>query len=655
MGYLSHHHLFVTLTCTVHGLYQSISSICQPACTVHGLSESVSSICQPDMYSTWAIWVSTIYPSTRHVQYMGYLSQYHLFVNQICTVHGLFESVPYIRQPDMYSTWAIWISIIYLSTRHVQYMGNLSQYHLFVNQICTVHGLSESVSSICQPDMYSTWAIWVSIIYPSIRYVQYMGYLSQYHLSVNQTRAVHGWVSIIYSSTRFVQYMGYLSQYHLSVNQTRAVHGWVSIIYSSTRFVQYMGYLSHYHLSVNQICTVHGLFESVSSIRQSDMYSTWAIWVSIIYLSTRHVLYMSESVSSIRQPELYSTWAIWVSIIYPSIIYVQYMGYLSLYHLSVNRTCTVHGLSESVSPIRQSDMYSTWAIWVSIIYLSIRYVQYMGYLSQYHLSVNQICTVHGLSESVSSICQSDMYSTWAIWVSIIYLSTRYVQYMGYLSQYHLSVNQICTVHGLSESVSSIRQSDMYSTWAIWVSSIYLSTGHVQYMGYLSQYHLSVNQICTVHGLSESVSSIRQSDMYSTWAIWVSIIYLSTGHVQYMGYLSQYHLSVNQICTVHGLSESVSSICQPDMYSTWAIWVSIIYPSIIYVQYMGYLSLYHLSVNRTCTVHVLSGLTTPNASPIEIHVKCLNSTGRFYFFLPSPLSSAAYHNEALTVHFQKQLR
>ena len=30
-----------------------------------------------------------------------------------------------------------------------------------------------------------------------------------------------------------------------------------------------------------------------------------------------------------------------------------------------------------------------------------------------------------------------------------------------------------------------------------------------------------------------------------------------------------------------------------------------------------------------------GLTTPNASPIEIHVKCLNSTGRFYFFLPSP--------------------
>ena len=50
-----------------------------------------------------------------------------------------------------------------------------------------------------------------------------------------------------------------------------------------------------------------------------------------------------------------------------------------------------------------------------------------------------------------------------------------------------------------------------------------------------------------------------------------------------------------------------------------------------------------------------GLTTPNASPIEIHVKGLNSTSRFYFLLPSPLSSAAYYNEAWTVHFQKQLR
>ena len=55
------------------------------------------------------------------------------------------------------------------------------------------------------------------------------------------------------------------------------------------------------------------------------------------------------------------------------------------------------------------------------------------------------------------------------------------------------------------------------------------------------------------------------------------------------------------------------------------------------------------------IYLLYGLTTPNASPIEIHVKCLNSTGRFYFFLPSPLSSVAYHNEAWTVHFQKQLR
>ena len=438
------------------------------------------------------------------------MSQYHLSVNQICTVHGLSESVSSICQSDMYSTWAIWVSIIYLSTRHVQYMGYLSQYHLSVNQICTVHGLSESVSSICQPDMYSTWAIWVSIIYPSIRYVQYMGYLSQYHLSVNQ------------------------------------------------------------------ICTVHGLSESVSSICQPDMYSTWAIWVSIIY---------------------------------PSIRYVQYMGYLSQYHLSVNRTCTVHGLSESVSSICQPDMYSTWAIWVSIIYLSTRYVQYMGYLSQYHLSVNQICTVHGLSESVSSICQQDMYSTWAIWVSIIYPSIRYVQYMGYLSQYHLSVNQTCAVHELFESVSSICQQDMYSTWAIWVCIIYLSTRHVRYMSYLSQYHLSVNQICTVHGLSESVSSICQQDMYSTWAIWVSIIYPSIRYVQYMGYLSQYHLSVNQTCAVHELFESVSSICQQDMYSTWAIWVCIIYLSTRHVRYMSYLSLYHISVRWTRMVHGLTELVS----------------------------------------------
>ena len=40
-----------------------------------------------------------------------------------------------------------------------------------------------------------------------------------------------------------------------------------------------------------------------------------------------------------------------------------------------------------------------------------------------------------------------------------------------------------------------------------------------------------------------------------------------------------------------------------------------------------------------------GLTTPTIIPIEIHVKCLNSTGRFYFLLPSPLSSVAYHNES----------
>ena len=193
----------------------------------------------------------------------------------------------------------------------------------------------------------------------------------------------------------------------------------------------------------------------------------------------------------------------------------------------------------------------------------------MGYISQYHLSVNRTCTVHGLYQSISSICQPDMHSTWAISVNIIYLSTSHVQYMGYLSQYHLSVNQPCTVHGLYQSISSICQPDMHSTWAISVNIIYLSTGHAQYMGYIRQYHLSVNQPCTVHGLFESVSSICQPAMYSTWAISVNI-YLSTSHVQYMGYISQYHISVNQPCTVHGLYQSISSICQPDMHSTWAI-------------------------------------------------------------------------------------
>ena len=48
-----------------------------------------------------------------------------------------------------------------------------------------------------------------------------------------------------------------------------------------------------------------------------------------------------------------------------------------------------------------------------------------------------------------------------------------------------------------------------------------------------------------------------------------------------------------------------------------------------------------------------GLTTPNTSPIKIHVKCLNSTGQFYLFLPSPLSGAAYHNKAWTGRFHAQ--
>ena len=52
------------------------------------------------------------------------------------------------------------------------------------------------------------------------------------------------------------------------------------------------------------------------------------------------------------------------------------------------------------------------------------------------------------------------------------------------------------------------------------------------------------------------------------------------------------------------------------------------------------------------------LTTPNDSPIEIQIGCLNSTGRFYFFSPSQLCSATYHDhdyKAWIVIFQKQIR
>ena len=49
---------------------------------------------------------------------------------------------------------------------------------------------------------------------------------------------------------------------------------------------------------------------------------------------------------------------------------------------------------------------------------------------------------------------------------------------------------------------------------------------------------------------------------------------------------------------------------------------------------------------------IHGLTTTNASPIEIRVKCLNPKGLFYFFLLSTLSIVAYHNKAFTVFFSK---
>ena len=50
-----------------------------------------------------------------------------------------------------------------------------------------------------------------------------------------------------------------------------------------------------------------------------------------------------------------------------------------------------------------------------------------------------------------------------------------------------------------------------------------------------------------------------------------------------------------------------------------------------------------------------GLTTPNAAPIEIHVKCLNSMGRFNLFLTISTCSVAYHDKNWSVLFQKQVR
>ena len=39
-----------------------------------------------------------------------------------------------------------------------------------------------------------------------------------------------------------------------------------------------------------------------------------------------------------------------------------------------------------------------------------------------------------------------------------------------------------------------------------------------------------------------------------------------------------------------------------------------------------------------------GLTTPNASLIETHVNCLNSAGRFHYFLLYEPYSVAYQNK-----------
>ena len=52
---------------------------------------------------------------------------------------------------------------------------------------------------------------------------------------------------------------------------------------------------------------------------------------------------------------------------------------------------------------------------------------------------------------------------------------------------------------------------------------------------------------------------------------------------------------------------------------------------------------------------IHGLTTPNASPIETHVNCLNSAGRFHHFSPYAAYSVAYQDKAWNVFVQKQAR
>ena len=50
-----------------------------------------------------------------------------------------------------------------------------------------------------------------------------------------------------------------------------------------------------------------------------------------------------------------------------------------------------------------------------------------------------------------------------------------------------------------------------------------------------------------------------------------------------------------------------------------------------------------------------GLTIPNASPIETHVNCLNSAGRFNHFSPYYIFSVTYQDKAWDVLVRKQAR
>ena len=89
-----------------------------------------------------------------------------------------------------------------------------------------------------------------------------------------------------------------------------------------------------------------------------------------------------------------------------------------------------------------------------------------------------------------------------------------------------------------------------------------------------------------------------------------------------------------------------------MYNVTAHFITVIYPRENSLDIKAQVLLLketclHLVISDTEFLDFLEsvyhnyGFITPNASPIEIHVNCSNSTGQFDFFLPFQSCSAAY--------------